>query len=110
MFNYTEVIALLVQEGPHKDSTGRKHCAQEFEAVSYINQGKYLYEFCARPFEELEEEEEEEVEKSGFSNFTYMYVAVAVYLATFESVIVYRNTRGPCYVSKRAYSCRVPEF
>ena len=28
----------------------------------------------------------------------------------FESVIVSRNTRRPCYVSKRAYSCRVREF
>ena len=40
----------------------------------------------------------------------YMYVIVAVYIATFESVIVYRNTRRPCYVSKRAYGCRVCEF
>ena len=33
------------------------------------------------------------MEKLGFSNFTY--VIVAVYFNTFESVIVYRNTRRP---------------
>ena len=27
-----------------------------------------------------------------------------------QSVIVARNTRRPCYISKRAYSCRVREF
>ena len=44
----------------------------------------------------------------GFSNFTY--VIVTVYFTTFESVIVSRNHRRPCYVSKKAYSCRVREF
>ena len=44
----------------------------------------------------------------GFGNFTY--VIVTVYFTAFESVIVSRNTRRPCYVSKRAYSCRVREF
>ena len=29
-----------------------------------------------------------------------MYVIVAVYFTTFESVIVHRNTCRPCYVSK----------
>ena len=29
-----------------------------------------------------------------------MYVIVTVYFTTFESLIVYRNTRRPCYVSK----------
>ena len=38
----------------------------------------------------------------GFSNFTY--VTVAVNFTAFESVIVFRNTRRPGYVSKRAYS------
>ena len=51
----------LVQKGPYKDSAGKRHCTWEFEAIWYKNQGKYLYPFCARPFEEeLEEEEEEE--------------------------------------------------
>ena len=40
------------------------------------------------------------MEKSGFSDF--MYVIVAVYFTTFESVTMYRNTRRPCYVTKRA--------
>ena len=44
----------------------------------------------------------------GVSDFTYFIVAV--YFSTFESVIVSRNTRRPCYVFKRAYSCRVREF
>ena len=44
-------------------------------------------------------------EEEGFGNFTY--VIVAVYFTAFECVIVSRNTRRPCYVSKRAYSCRV---
>ena len=38
------------------------------------------------------------------------YVIVAVLFITFKSVIVSRNTLRPCYVSKRAYSCRVREF
>ena len=41
----------------------------------------------------------------GFSNITHIIVAMY-----FEGLIVYRNTRRPCYVSKRAYSCRVGEF
>ena len=47
-FNYTEVLTLLVQEG---------HCTRKFEAVWYKNQGKYGYQFCAWPFEELEDGE-----------------------------------------------------
>ena len=58
--------------------------------------------------EEEEEEEEEELEKLGFGNFTD--VIVTVYFTVFESVIMSRNTRRPCYVSKRAYSYRVREF
>ena len=38
------------------------------------------------------------MEKSGFCNFTY--VTVAVYFTTFESLIVYRNTRRPCMCLK----------
>ena len=34
----------------------------------------------------------------SFSSF--MYVVVVVYFTTFESVILYRNTHRPCYVSK----------
>ena len=48
------------------------------------------------------------LEKLGFGNF--IYVIVTVYFTAFESVIVSRNTRRSCYVSKRAYSCRVREF
>ena len=63
MFNYTEVLyyiaALLVQEESYKDSTGERHCAQEFEAVWYKNQGNFLYQFCAGPFEEEEKEDGE---------------------------------------------------
>ena len=64
-----------------------------------------MYIFCARPFEEEEEEEEEDGEIGVLGNFTY--TIVAVYFTTFESLIVYRNTRSPCYVSKRAHSCCV---
>ena len=49
---------------PLSDSTGESHCTQEFEAVWYKTQGKYLLQF---PFEELEEEEEEEEGEDGFS-------------------------------------------
>ena len=48
------------------------------------------------------------LEKSGFSKITH--IIVTMYFTTFEGLIVYRNTRRPCYVSKRAYSCRVREF
>ena len=51
------IVALLIQEGPYKDSARKRHCLQEFEAVRYQNQRKYLYQLCARPFEELEEED-----------------------------------------------------
>ena len=47
------------------------------------------------------------MEKSGFSNF--MHVIVAVYFTTFESLIAYRNTCRPCYVSKRAFIAAVFE-
>ena len=53
-------------------------------------------------------EEEEDVGQIGVGNFTY--VIVTVYFNAFESFIVSRNTRRPCYVSKRAYNCRVREF
>ena len=45
------------------------------------------------------------MEKLGFGNFAY--VIVALHFAIFESLIVYRNTHRPCYVSKRAYGCRI---
>ena len=48
------------------------------------------------------------LKKSGFSKI--IHIIVAMYFTTFEGLIVYRNTRRPCYVSKRAYSCRVGEF
>ena len=34
-------------------------------------------------------------------------VIVAVYFTYFESFIVYKNTRRPCYVSEKAYNCSV---
>ena len=37
-------------------------------------------------------------------NFTY--VTVTVYFATFESLIVYRNTRRPCYCLKGLIAAR----
>ena len=37
-------------------------------------------------------------------------IIVAMYFTSFEGLILYRNTRRPCYVSERAYSCRVREF
>ena len=39
------------------------------------------------------------LKKSGFSKITH--IIVAMYFTTFEGLIVYRNTRRPCYVSKR---------
>ena len=47
--------------------------------------------------EELSLEEGEEDREIG-GNFTY--VIVAVYFTSSESLIVYRNTHGPCNVSK----------
>ena len=68
-----------------------------------------MYIFCARPFEALGEEEEEEDGEVKFLQF-HVCAIVAVYFTTFESLIVYRNTQRPCYMSKRAYSCSVQEF
>ena len=48
------------------------------------------------------------MEKLGFGNFTY--VIIAVYFAYFESFIMYKNTRRPRYVSKKAYNCSVQEL
>ena len=53
--------------------------------------------------EEVEGEEDGEIK--GFGNFTY--VIVAVYFAKF---IMYRNTRRPCFVSKKAYNCSIWEL
>ena len=62
-----------------------------------------MYQFYARPFEG----EDGKIRVLAISR----YVIVAVYFVIFESVIVYRNTRRPCDVSKRAYyGCRVREF
>ena len=67
-----------------------------------------MYIFCARPFEELEEEEEE---KDGEIKFLQCHVRhCSGYFSTFESLIMYRNTRRPCYLSKTAHSCCVREF
>ena len=57
-FNYMEVIFTCPRGGPTKIPLA-KGTAREFEAVWYQNQVKYLYQFCARPFEELEEEDGE---------------------------------------------------
>ena len=45
----------------------------------------------------------EDVEQNYWSFDNFTYVIVAVYFTAFESVIVSRNTRRPCYASKRAY-------
>ena len=39
------IVALLVQEGPCKDSTGKRHCTWEFESVWYKNQGECFTNF-----------------------------------------------------------------
>ena len=72
-FNYMQVLVYrsFTQE-PYKDSAGERHCKREFEAVWYKNQGKYVYQFCARPFEELEEEEEEEDGEIGVLAISHM--------------------------------------
>ena len=54
------------------------------------------------------EEEEDNGEIVFFCNFTYDIVAV--YFAYFESFIVYKNTRRPRYVPKKAYNCSVQEL
>ena len=51
---------------------------RECEAVH----DKYLYQLCARPFEELEEDGE-----IGVLAISHNYVIVAVYFTTFESCI-----------------------
>ena len=73
-FNYTEVI-VYCSFTRYKDSASERHCAREFEAVWYKNQGKYLYQSTA--FEDLEEDRE----------IIFTYAIVAVYFTTFESVV-----------------------
>ena len=48
------------------------------------------------------------LKKSGFSKITH--IIVVMYFTTFEGLIINRNTHRPCYVSKRAYGCRIVEF
>ena len=84
-----------------------QHGAVHTHAVWYKNQGKYLYQFCAKPFEELEGEKEEE---DGEIRVLAISCKSLIVVVTFESVIVYRNTHRLCYVSKRAYSCSIQEF
>ena len=94
-------LALLVQERSYQDSVGQRHSAGEHEAVS----SKMKVNTCTVCEIGLFTEEDIAGRKWGFGNF--MYVIVTVYFTAFESVIVSRNTCRPCYVSKRAYSCRV---
>ena len=47
------------------------------------------------------------LEKFGFSKITH--IIVVMYFTTFEGLIVYRNTRRPCYVSKRDASLESSE-
>ena len=54
--------------------------------------------------------EEEDDGENRVLAVSRMSLYIAVYFTTFESVIVSRNTRRPCYISKRAYSCRNREF
>ena len=104
-FVYMEMhafLALLIQERSYEDSVGHRHSAGEYEAVLCKNEGKYFVrQACLLKKKKL-------LEKLGFINFTY--VNVTVYFTAFESVIISRNTHRPCYVSKRAYSCRIREF
>ena len=105
VFNYPEVLvyrSFTRPRGALQRFPGKRHCPWEFEATWYQNQGKYLYQLCARPFEEEEEEEDEEI---GILAISHNYNIVVVYLTTFKSVIMSRNTCRPCYVSKRAYRC-----
>ena len=39
-----------------------------------------------------------------------LYVIIAVNFTCFESFIVFKNTRRPCFVSAKAYSCPVREI
>ena len=73
------------------DSAGERHCAREFEAVWYKNQGKYLYQLCARPFKELEEDDGE-MEKLGFLAISCMSLCGIIILPLL-SVIVYRHSQ-----------------
>ena len=85
---------------------GERHYAGQKEADLCRNDDKYPSRFWVMPV--LWRRRRRWWRKSGFSSFTY--VIVAVYFTNFESVIVSGNTLRPCYISKRAYSCRVREF
>ena len=52
-FNYTEVLALLVQEGSYKDSVGKRHVLRTGK------RSRQGYQVCARPLEEEKEEDGE---------------------------------------------------
>ena len=41
---------------------------------------------------------------------TFMYIIVAMHFAYFESLILYRNTHGPCYVLKRLITAHLRGF
>ena len=105
-FVYTEMhvfLALLVHERSYEDSVGQRHSAGEYQSVSC----KMKVNTCTVCEIGLLTEEED-AGQIGFCKLTY--VIVTVYFTVFESVIVSGNTCRPCYVSKRAYSCRVREF
>ena len=52
------------------------------------------------------EEDQGEIGVLAISRMSFC-TNVAVYFTTFENVILSRNTRRPCNISKRAYSSRV---
>ena len=78
------------------------HYAGQKEANLCRNDDKYLanFELC------LFTEDDEEIKVLA----KITHVIAAMYFTTFESLIVYRNTHMPCYVSKRVYSYLVREF
>ena len=81
-FVYTEIhvfLALLMQKRSYEDSV----CKGTLQGNMKLFHAKMKVKTC-----------------TVCENF--MYVIVAVYFAYFESFIVYKNTRRPRYVSKKA--------
>ena len=103
-FNYTEVIV-------YRSFTRRRGVLQKIPLVKgtvHGNKKPFGTKIKVNTCTNFVLGRLKKMEKSGFCNFTY--VIVAVYFTTFESHIVYRNTRRPCYVSNRDHCCRVREF
>ena len=78
VFNYMEVPvyhSCTRPRGVLQRFRWRKALRMGIRSLLIQKSGKYLYQFCARPFEELEGEENQ-----GFSNFTYIIVTVFYHL------------------------------